>query len=85
ILALVFFGGWFAIGFGSPTSSDLAYFFNGASRISSQVAISVAVYAPPIGNSSQLRRIVLTLQNMIRNKSASARKERLAVGKGLWP
>ncbi|MDA4111680.1 MAG: hypothetical protein OK439_04025 [Thaumarchaeota archaeon] len=43
ILTLVLFAGWFAIGYGFPTTSSLAYFFNGSSRICSQLAIAVSV------------------------------------------
>jgi autotransporter translocation and assembly factor TamB len=43
LLTVVFFGAWYAIGFGFPTTSGLAYFLNGASRVSSQLAVSFTV------------------------------------------
>jgi len=43
-LTLLFFACWLATGFSFPTSSVPAYFFNGASRISSELAIAVSVF-----------------------------------------
>jgi len=43
VLTALFFVLWFWIGFEFPTSSPFAYFLNGASRITSQLAIAVTV------------------------------------------
>jgi hypothetical protein len=43
-LTIGFFVIWFRIGFVFPTTSALAYFCNGASRISSQLAIAFSVF-----------------------------------------
>jgi MFS superfamily sulfate permease-like transporter len=44
LLTLAMFIGWYAVGFGEPTSSAGAYFFNASSRIFSQAAIAVSVF-----------------------------------------
>lgn len=43
LLTVFFFAAWYETGLGFPTSSTLAYFLNAASRISSQLTISVTV------------------------------------------
>ena len=50
LLTLVFFAGWYAIGFEFPTTSAVAYFFNAASRITSQIAVALTVLPAKSGS-----------------------------------
>ena len=50
LLTLGFFVGWYAIGFKFPITSALAYFFNAASSIKSQIAVALTVLPTKSGS-----------------------------------